>query len=89
MIYTCDFLKAGELLRYEREYRRVSLRYLSELCDVSPSAMSSIETGKCRPSVALAIKIVKALKLSVTVRAKLQRIWEAPDKEAYLAWNKI
>lgn len=55
----------GERLRAERARRGVSLRGLARSVGLSPSLISQIETGKCRPSVSTLYAITTALGVSV------------------------
>ena len=55
----------GERIRAERERRGVSLRSLARSVGLSPSLISQIETGKCRPSVSTLYAITTALGVSV------------------------
>jgi transcriptional regulator with XRE-family HTH domain len=52
-------------LRAERERRGISLRELARRLEVSPSAISQIETGRARPSVATLWAIVTELGMSL------------------------
>jgi len=52
-------------LRAERERRGISLRELARRLDISPSAVSQIETGRARPSVATLWAIVTELGMSL------------------------
>ncbi|MBX5441422.1 MAG: helix-turn-helix transcriptional regulator [Solirubrobacteraceae bacterium] len=52
-------------LRAERERRRISVRELARRLDVTPSAISQIETGRARPSVATLFAIVTELGMSL------------------------
>jgi transcriptional regulator with XRE-family HTH domain len=52
-------------LRAERERRQMSLRELARRLGVSPSAISQIETGRARPSVATLWAIVTELGMSL------------------------
>jgi transcriptional regulator with XRE-family HTH domain len=52
-------------LRAERERRGISLRELARRLDISPSAISQIETGRARPSVATLWAIVTELGMSL------------------------
>jgi transcriptional regulator with XRE-family HTH domain len=52
-------------LRAERERRGISLRELARRLGVSPSAISQIETGRARPSVATLWAIVTELGMSL------------------------
>jgi transcriptional regulator with XRE-family HTH domain len=52
-------------LRAERERRGISLRELARRLDMSPSAISQIETGRARPSVATLWAIVTELGMSL------------------------
>ncbi|HVO55081.1 MAG TPA: cupin domain-containing protein [Solirubrobacterales bacterium] len=52
-------------LRAERERQNISLRELARRLDVSPSAISQIETGRVRPSVAMLYAIVNELDISM------------------------
>ncbi|MEZ5120301.1 MAG: XRE family transcriptional regulator [Solirubrobacterales bacterium] len=52
-------------LRAERERRGISVRELARRLDVSPSAISQIETGRARPSVATLYAIVTELGMSL------------------------
>jgi transcriptional regulator with XRE-family HTH domain len=55
----------GRRIRAERERRGVSLRSLARTVGLSPSLISQIETGKCRPSVSTLYAITTALGVSV------------------------
>jgi transcriptional regulator with XRE-family HTH domain len=52
-------------LRAERERRKISVRELARRLEVSPSAISQIETGRARPSVATLYAIVTELDMSL------------------------
>jgi transcriptional regulator with XRE-family HTH domain len=52
-------------LRAQRELRKISLRELARRLEVSPSAISQIETGRARPSVATLYAIVSELGMSL------------------------
>jgi transcriptional regulator with XRE-family HTH domain len=52
-------------LRAERERRGISLRELARRLEVSPSAISQIETGRTRPTVATLWAIVTELGMSL------------------------
>jgi transcriptional regulator with XRE-family HTH domain len=52
-------------LRAERERRGISLREPARRLDISPSAISQIETGRARPSVATLWAIVTELGMSL------------------------
>src|ERR671931_1971398 len=54
----------GSRLREERERQGLSLRKLAGRLDISPSALSQIETGRSRPSVSTLYSIVSELGLS-------------------------
>jgi transcriptional regulator with XRE-family HTH domain len=55
----------GPRLRAEREARALSLRELARRLQISPSALSQIETGSSRPSVSTLYAIVTELGLSL------------------------
>lgn len=52
-------------LRAERERHGISVREMARRVDVSPSAISQIETGRARPSVSLLYAVVTELGLSL------------------------
>jgi transcriptional regulator with XRE-family HTH domain len=54
----------GGRLRAERERQGLSLRKLAGRLDISPSALSQIETGRSRPSVSTLYAIVSELGIS-------------------------
>ncbi|HEX6461383.1 MAG TPA: cupin domain-containing protein [Thermoleophilaceae bacterium] len=54
----------GSRLREERERQALSLRKLAGRLDISPSALSQIETGRSRPSVSTLYAIVSELGIS-------------------------
>jgi transcriptional regulator with XRE-family HTH domain len=63
---TADFQDGvGQRLRSERERRGLSLRELARRLEISPSALSQIETGRSRPSVGTLYAIVSELDLSL------------------------
>jgi transcriptional regulator with XRE-family HTH domain len=55
----------GQQLRARREEKNLSLRELARRLEISPSALSQIETGKSRPSVSTLYAIVSELGLSL------------------------
>ena len=55
----------GQRLRSRREEARLSLRELARRLNISPSAISQIETGKSRPSVSTLYAIVSELGMSL------------------------
>ena len=55
----------GQRLRAERERQGVTLRSLARRLEISPSALSQIETGRSRPSVGTLYSIVSALDMSL------------------------
>ena len=63
---TADFQDGvGQRLRSERERLGLSLRELARRLEISPSALSQIETGRSRPSVGTLYAIVSELDLSL------------------------
>jgi transcriptional regulator with XRE-family HTH domain len=63
---TADFQDGvGLRLRAERERRGLSLRELARRLEISPSALSQIETGRSRPSVGTLYAIVSELDMSL------------------------
>src|SRR5438552_16648853 len=57
--------EVGQELRTHREGRGLSLRELARRLNISPSALSQIETGKSRPSVSTLYSIVTELGISL------------------------
>jgi transcriptional regulator with XRE-family HTH domain len=57
-------LELGQRIRLERERQGRSLRKLAADLDISPSALSQIETNRSRPSVRTLYMIVSALGIS-------------------------
>lgn len=55
----------GRRLRAHRERRQISLRELARRLEISPSAISQIETGKSRPTVSTLYAIVTELGTSL------------------------
>jgi transcriptional regulator with XRE-family HTH domain len=55
----------GPRLRAHREERQLSLREVARRLNISPSALSQIETGKSRPSVSTLYAIVSELGISL------------------------
>ncbi len=63
---TADFQDGvGQRLRAEREGHGLSLRELARRLEISPSALSQIETGRSRPSVGTLYAIVTELEMSL------------------------
>src|SRR6478736_925997 len=63
---TADFQDGvGQGLRSERERHGLSLRELARRLEISPSALSQIETGRSRPSVGTLYAIVTELGMSL------------------------
>jgi transcriptional regulator with XRE-family HTH domain len=72
---TADFQDGvGQRLRSERERHGVSLRELARRLEISPSALSQIETGRSRPSVGTLYAIVSELDMSLDELFGSQRI---------------
>lgn len=78
----------GERLRAERERQGHSLRKLAGRLDISPSALSQIETGRSRPSVSTLYSIVSELGISfddlfgrTPAGAGARRVRSAPGEE--------
>lgn len=57
--------EVGPNLRAHREQHQLSLRELARRLNISPSALSQIETGKSRPSVSTLYAIVSELGISL------------------------
>ena len=55
----------GPQLRAHRESRKLSLREVARRLNISPSALSQIETGKSRPSVSTLYALVSELGVSL------------------------
>src|SRR5436309_13635375 len=55
----------GRRIRAHREESQLSLRELARRLNISPSALSQIETGKSRPSVSTLYAIVSELGISL------------------------
>jgi transcriptional regulator with XRE-family HTH domain len=66
-------------LRAERERRGISLRELARRLAISPSAISQIETGRARPSVATLWAIVTELGMSLDDLFAPERSLPAPS----------
>jgi transcriptional regulator with XRE-family HTH domain len=66
----------GRRLRAERERVGLSLRKLAGRLDISPSALSQIETGRSRPSVSTLYAIVSELGVS------LDELFATPQRES-------
>ena len=76
---TADFQDGvGQRLRSERERHGVSLRELARRLEISPSALSQIETGRSRPSVGTLYAIVSELDMSLDELFGSQRSMAAP-----------
>lgn len=61
-----DRLLAGESpLRVWREHRGMTAAQLAEAAGITPAHVSKLESGKGSPSVAVLVKIAKALNVSV------------------------
>ena len=72
---TADFQdEVGQRPRSERERHGVSLRELARRLEISPSALSQIETGRSRPSVGTLYAIVSELDMSLDELFGSQRI---------------
>src|SRR3954452_24197515 len=88
---TADFQDgAGQRLRSERERHGVSLRALARRLEISPSALSQIETGKSRPSVKTLYAVVSELGISLDELFAHHGVGDAdapaPDPTAGSAW---
>jgi transcriptional regulator with XRE-family HTH domain len=71
---TADFQDGvGQRLRSERERHGLSLRELARRLEISPSALSQIETGRSRPSVGTLYAIVSELEMSLDALFGSQR----------------
>jgi transcriptional regulator with XRE-family HTH domain len=80
---TADFQDGvGQRLRSERERRGLSLRELARRLEISPSALSQIETGRSRPSVGTLYAIVSELDMSLDELFGSQRAATATSRAA-------
>jgi transcriptional regulator with XRE-family HTH domain len=80
---TADFQDGvGQRLRSERERHGVSLRELARRLEISPSALSQIETGRSRPSVGTLYAIVSELDMSLDELFGSSRVAAAAVPEA-------
>jgi transcriptional regulator with XRE-family HTH domain len=80
---TADFQDGvGQRLRSERERHGLSLRELARRLEISPSALSQIETGRSRPSVGTLYAIVSELEMSLDELFGSQRTAGAADRGA-------
>jgi transcriptional regulator with XRE-family HTH domain len=83
---TADFQDGvGQRLRSERERYGVSLRELARRLEISPSALSQIETGRSRPSVGTLYAIVSELDMSLDELFGSQRTATSPARAAEAA----
>lgn len=76
----------GSRLREERERQGLSLRKLAGRLDISPSALSQIETGRSRPSVSTLYAIVSELGISfdeLFARTPLHTTSRAPTRHPH------
>ncbi|GAA0338067.1 helix-turn-helix domain-containing protein [Actinoallomurus spadix] len=69
--------RIGALIRQARMMRRLSLRELAELCDVSVATLSAIERGSRNVSLPLADRILGAMELELHLET--QPRWETID----------
>ena len=74
-------------LRAEREHRGISLRELARRLDISPSAISQIETGRARPSVATLWAIVTELGMSLDDLFAGRPLVYRPSGAGYLLYS--
>lgn len=72
----------GRRLRAHREERQLSLRELARRLEISPSAISQIETGKSRPSVSTLYAIVSELGMSLDELFSEAAAAHAPRRDA-------
>jgi transcriptional regulator with XRE-family HTH domain len=80
---TADFQDGvGQRLRSERERHGLSLRELARRLEISPSALSQIETGRSRPSVGTLYAIVSELEMSLDELFGSQRTPAAAPRTA-------
>jgi transcriptional regulator with XRE-family HTH domain len=80
---TADFQDGvGQRLRSERERHGLSLRELARRLEISPSALSQIETGRSRPSVGTLYAIVSELEMSLDELFGSQRTQAAAQRTA-------
>jgi transcriptional regulator with XRE-family HTH domain len=80
---TADFQDGvGQRLRAERERRGLSLRELARRLEISPSALSQIETGRSRPSVGTLYAIVSELDMSLDALFGSQRTATSASRAA-------
>jgi transcriptional regulator with XRE-family HTH domain len=80
---TADFQDGvGQRLRSERERHGLSLRELARRLEISPSALSQIETGRSRPSVGTLYAIVSELEMSLDELFGSQRTTAATGRAA-------
>jgi transcriptional regulator with XRE-family HTH domain len=83
------FKSAGDLVRWKREQKKISLRSMATIVGISPSAMSQIEAGVIRPSHETALKIMSGLMFAVAEKGRLISAWSKPDVDAVARWNTL
>jgi len=67
----------GSNLKIIRKKHALSLRSLSQLCDVSKTMLSEIESGKKTPTITVAYKIASALGISLATLMQKQESVES------------
>ena len=61
------YLRIGSRIRYLRLSQKRTIQEIADICDISKSMVSKIETDSVVPSVATLVKIAKALGTNVSV----------------------
>ncbi|MEV4080421.1 helix-turn-helix domain-containing protein [Nonomuraea fuscirosea] len=69
-----DSHTAGDLLRHERQARRMSLAQLAEVLHYSKGYLSKVETGRARCNSALATQYDEALGMNGELSAMIQKM---------------
>jgi len=89
-----DVPDVGSQLRTLRKQRKLSMRALAELCELSPNTISLIERGATSPSISTLHQLASALKVPITTffdspGAKLQAIRSRPGERRFSGSSNV
>lgn len=74
-----NLLKFGRTLKNIRASKKMSLRVMSELCDIAPGRLSEYENGHRVPTTDSLERIIKCLKIHEVAPDELNELREAWD----------
>lgn len=91
MTHPTPYIRAAIVVTLARKKAGLSLRKLADATQISPTMMSLIESGRSRPGVVTAQRLVHELLevLEDTDLMLLGRVWGADEHVASIAWHRL